>query len=581
MPIPASAEILCFGDFEFDRAAYELRRKGRRVKLGRQPMDLLIYLAERPRQLISRADIVERLWGADVFVDVDTGVNTAISKVRQALRDSADAPAFVETVAGKGYRFVAEVTRRSEGDAPSRVVGLAVLPFQNLSGDAEREYLAAGLTDEISASLAQTDPAHLIVKGRTARYKGSTKTAAAIGQELGVDYLVDGSLQEEGSRVRVTTTLMRARDQAHVWSQSYDRESKGLLELQQELSRAIADQVRFRLSPEAAAGIPRRQTRNAEAYDAYLRARFQRSRRTAEGNARAVALYRQAIALDPDYALAWADLSFTYTASVINADAPAETVAPLAREAAARAVWANPRLSEAQEAIGYQRWLLEWDWSGAEAGLRTAIALDPSNAEAFRLLGHVLSQAGRHDEADAAMSRARELDPTDVITHALSSQIAAQARQFARAIEHARRAILLVPQFWIGHLMLAAALDSSGEPELALEALTDAARCSTGNSKVLSLRGYVLAEIGRTDAARDVLRELEATGRERNYPPYAAAMVLAGLGDRDEMFAALERAFAAHDVHLMYLPTDARWDPYRPDPRFGDLVARCGFFRRS
>ena len=279
MSTPPPAEILCFGEFELDRSAYELRRKGRRVKLGRQPMDLLIFLAERPRQLVSRTDIVERLWGADVFVDVETGVNTAISKVRQALRDSADAPAFVETVAGKGYRFIAEVEAgvlapapveaspaiagapvaavapalvvadeaRAEPPAPlsaeaighvcrsdswrrvsfcSSIVGsvaarqfgrsrspapvaLAVLPFENLGSDPEREYLAAGLTDETSASLAQVDPAHLSVKGRTARYKGTTKTAAEIGQELGVDYLVESALQAEGSRLRVTATLIR------------------------------------------------------------------------------------------------------------------------------------------------------------------------------------------------------------------------------------------------------------------------------------------------------------------------------------------------------------------------------------
>ena len=648
MSTPPPAEILCFGEFELDRSAYELRRNGRRVKLGRQPMDLLIFLAERPRQLVSRTDIVERLWGADVFVDVETGVNTAISKVRQALRDSADAPAYIETVAGKGYRFIAEVRAgvlapapveaspaiagapvaavapalvvaeeaRAEPPAPRRPkrsprlplgfmaaglvllaivgsvaarqfgrsrspapVGLAVLPFENLGSDPEREYLAAGLTDETSASLAQVDPAHLSVKGRTARYKGTTKTAAEIGQELGVDFLVESALQAEGSRLRVTTTLIRTADQQHVWSQSYDRESKGLLELQQELSGAIADQIRLRLSPEAAADIGLRQTRNAEAYDAFLRARFQRNRRTADGNARAIELYRKAIALDPDYALAWADLSFTYTASSINGDAPPRAVAPLAREAAEHAVRANPKLSEAQEAIGYERWLLEWNWKGAEAGLRTAIGLDPSNAEALRLLGHVLSQAGRHEEAEVAMRRARELDPTDMLTQGLSSQVASQARHFDRAIEHARRAILLAPQFWIGHVMLAAALDSAGEPELALDALSEAAKFANGNSKVPSLRGYVLAEIGRIDAARDVIRELDARGRERYVPPYATALVHAGLGDREAAFAALERAFVERDVHLMYLPTDARWDPFRTDPRFVDLIERCGFFR--
>ena len=303
----------------------------------------------------------------------------------------------------------------ARGGSPA-VVRLAVLPFENLGSDPEREYLAAGLTDETSASLAQVDPAHLHVKGRRAQYKGTTMTAAQIGQELGVDYLVEGSLRAEGSRLRVNATLIRTRDEEHVWSQSYPRESKNLLDLQQELSAAIADQIHFRLSPAAAAGIGLRQTRNPEAYDAFLRAGFQRNRRTADGNARAVELYKQAIALDPDYALAWADLSGTYSASSINSDARPLTVRPLARDAADRAVRANPNLSEAQQVSGYERWLLEWDWKEAESRLRTAIDLDPSNGEAYRSLGHVLSQAGRDDEAEAAMARARELEPTEVVS---------------------------------------------------------------------------------------------------------------------------------------------------------------------
>jgi TolB-like protein len=266
-------ETFRFRDFELDVAAYGLRRQGRPVKLGRQPMDLLILLVESRGQLVSRSDIVERLWGKDVFVDVETGVNTAISKVRQALRDSPDTPAFVETVPGKGYRFIAAVEvvsgaphaalpaarlepppvpepDQTNGGAVVPRVTLAVLPFANIGSDPEREYLAAGLTEETSASLAQIDPERLIVKGRTLRYKGTTKTAVEIGQELAVDYLVESTIRAEGRRLRVTATLIRVRDQEHVWSRSYEREPTSLLGLQQELSTAIADQIRVRLSPD-------------------------------------------------------------------------------------------------------------------------------------------------------------------------------------------------------------------------------------------------------------------------------------------------------------------------------------------
>jgi TolB-like protein/DNA-binding winged helix-turn-helix (wHTH) protein/Flp pilus assembly protein TadD len=653
-----------FGDCELDVAAYELRRRGRPVKLGRQPMDLLILLVEGRRQLVSRSDIVDRLWGKDVFVDVDTGVNTAISKIRQALRDSPEAPAFVETVPGKGYRFIATVetvfpstdlasggpepdlspTRRevsgngsepaqphaqpaaapstsaesavartvetigpsgSRSGSRSRLavglsivvvaiaivaftrlkgggvgssVTLAVLPFANLGSDPEREYLAAGLTDETSASLAQIDPAHLSVKGRTLRYKGTTKTAAEIGQELSVDYLVESSIRAEGARLRVTVTLIRVRDQEHVWSQFYDREPTSLLGLQQELSTAIAEQVRLRLSPDRMSGLGRRQTQNEEAYDAYLRGRYQINRRTPDGNARAIELFNRALAIDPNYALAWSDLAFAYGAGTINGDARPADVGPRARAAALNAVRANPDLSEAQLARGYDLWMIEWDWKAAESALRLAVDLDPSNATAHRILGHALSQFGQQAEADTAMRRARELDPLDATNRGLSSVVAFQGRDAAAAIEHARRAISLDPGLWIGYIGLGQAYELAGDHALALEALADAARLpGGGNSKVLSLKGYILARMGRADAAREVLATLEALSRERYVPPYASALVYAGLGEREAMFDALEKAYAVRDVHLIYLPVGAQWDPYRTDPRFVDLLARCGF----
>ena len=642
MKPPASPEIYRFGEFELDVAAYELRRLGRPVKLGRQPMDLLILLVEKRRHLVARAEIVERLWAKDVFVDVDTGVNTAISRIRQVLRDSPENPRYVETVPGKGYRFIAEVateapivasaasvapselvpppaaipsavvvpdadsipstrfgsttrsrvvigllilaasaifafTRLRGGDTPSQVA-LAVLPFANLGSDPEREYLAAGLTDETSASLAQIDPAHLSVKGRTLRYKGTAKTVAEIGRELSVDYLVESSIRTEQSTLRVTVTLIRVRDEEHVWSQRYDREPTSLLGLQRELSTAIAEQIRLRLSPDRQNGLERRQTQNADAYDAYLRGRYQMQRRTAEGNARAIELFNRALALDPNYALAWSDLVFAYAGGTINGDARPADVGPRAQAAALNAVRANPNLSESQTARGYVLWLLDWDWKGAETALRFAVELDPSNANAHRLLGHALSQAGRTTEAEAAMRRARELDPTDALSEGLSSVVASQDRDSAAALDHAHRAIALDSGLWISYTGLAAAYELAGDHALALEALLDAARLpGGGNSKVLSLKGYVLARLGRSDAAREVLATLGAVSRDRYMPPYASALVYAGLEEPDAMFEALDNAYAVRDVHLIYLPVSSLWDPYRKDPRFINLLARCRF----
>lgn len=279
----------------------------------------------------------------------------------------------------------------------------------------------------------------------------------------------------------------------------------------------------------------------------------------------------------PDYALAWSDLAFTYAAAAINGDAKPADVATPAREAAEHAVRGNPNLAEAQLALGYDLWLIEWKWAAAEAALRLAIDLDPSSASAYRVLGHALSQAGRHRDSEAAMRRARELDPLDALNRAMSAQVAFQARDIPAATEYARRAIALDPSLWIGYMQLAQAYEAAGEHDLALQALADGERLGNLNSKLLSMRGYVLARMGRIDAAREALRLLDASSRERYVPPYAQALIYAGLGDREAVFNALELAYGARDVHLIFLPVDMKWDPYRADPRFAELIARCGF----
>jgi Flp pilus assembly protein TadD len=221
--------------------------------------------------------------------------------------------------------------------------------------------------------------------------------------------------------------------------------------------------------------------------------------------------------------------------------------------------------------------MIEWNWAAAEAPLRMAVDLDPSNAAAHRSLGHALSQAGRRTEAEAEMRSARELDAYDPMVHAMSAQVAFQSRDLPSALEHARRAIAIDASSWVGYMVLAQALEAAGDRGLALEALADAERRGSRNSKILSLKGYILAKSGRVESAREVLRTLEALSRDRYVPPFASALVYAGLGEPDQMFVWLEKAYAARDVHLMYLPVDMKWDPYRGDARFVDLLARCGF----
>ena len=585
MPPPDARPTFRFGDFELDVAAYELRRRGKPIRLERQPMDLLILLAEHGGRLVSRADIVQRLWGEGVFVDVETGVNTAIRKVRQALHDSPDSPVFVETVSGKGYRFIApnpgaRADRATEAlfHVESRIM-LAVLPFENLSKDPEQDYFSDGLTEETISYLGRVNPERMGVIARTTSmaYKGTSKGIREIGADLGVEYVLESSVRREGNRVRITSQLIRVKDQTHIWASTYDREVTGVLAVQRELSMAIARHVRLRLSPGRLTALARRQTPNAEAYDLYLRGRHYWNQLSPPTTRRAIEYYTRATELDPGYALAWSGLADAYATSPINGDAPPLKVWPIAREAAARAIRAAPELAETQTSLGFVKFWLDWEWVAAETAFRKAIALNPSYALAHRMLGIVLSHLGRKEESFSAAKRARELDPLNVTHHALSSQIAFMAREYLLAVQFARQAITIDPEFWVGYMQLGQAYEQLDNTDLSLDALSQAGRLSGGNSKTMAVRGYIFAKQGKTEEARDVLNTLEGVSRERYVPPYAMALVQAGLGRNEVALDYLQRAYDAHDVHLSFLTYDPKWDELRSDSRFIKLLDQCAF----
>jgi TolB-like protein len=274
MPSVPSHTTLRFGPFELDLAAYTLRRRGRVVRLERRPMDLLILLVKQSGHLVSRRNIEQQLWRDGVFGDVEMGINTAILKVRRALHDSPRKPVFIETVPGKGYRFVGEALV-IDGDQSVSRLRLAVLPFEDLAGDPECEHIADGLTEEVIAMLGQLGADGLDVIGRTSvmAYKQTTKSLAEIGRELDAAYLVESSLRAYDGKFRITSRLIHAPDQIQLWSASYERQPNSLLEFQRELSWAIAEQIHPQLSPGRLRRLSHRQTRDSEAYDLYLRGR--------------------------------------------------------------------------------------------------------------------------------------------------------------------------------------------------------------------------------------------------------------------------------------------------------------------
>jgi TolB-like protein len=576
--MPLLDQTFRFGEFECDLAAYQLRHQGCAVSVERLPMALLVLLLENRGRLVRREEIAARLWGGSAFIDVDTGINIAIRKVRQALGDSSQSPAFVETVVGMGYRFIGPVTTVEPPSAlaATRWVTLAVLPVDNLTGDPEQEYLADGLTEEAIMVLGRLDPQRLRLIGRQsmAAYKRTAKSIAEIGRELNSDYLIESSVRADEGMVRLTSRLIRVHDQLQLWCESYDREHRDILGLQRELSIAIAAQVHAQLSPERLAGVARRHTSAPDARDLYLRGRYYAGQRTPVTVTRALEYYRRATALDPAYALAWAGIADAYTSRPLNSDAAAREVHEHARAAAERAAAANPDLAETQTALGRVRFWLDWDWPAAQAAFLHAIELDGSCAEAHRMLGHLHSQRAQHIQAGAALNRAQTLDPLNAMVASTLSQIAYQAGDFVAAREHAEHALLLDCELWIAHLQAAQAHERMGSDRLALEQLARAAALSGNNSKVLSLKGYLFARSGRADDARVVLKLLESVSQNRYVPPVAIALVHAGLENEDRVFEWLDRATRMRDVHLAFLAVDPKWQRYHNDPRFRQLLER-------
>ncbi len=512
-----------------------------------------------------------------------SGPDTGAAKERQSFPHPAAAAAAI--LALGVLASVALVRRAAFPTAPAAAqpatklhVRLAVLPFENFSAGPDREYLADALTEETIAALGQLEPDRLSVVGRTSvlSYKRTTKTLATIGRELDADYVVESSIRFELNRVRVTSKLIHAADQVQLWSASYDSEPSSMLAFQRELGTTIAEQIRLRLSPERLEALTRRQTRNPQAYDLYLRGRHFWNQLTPSTTQQAVEAFSRATELDPNYALAWSGLADAWAASPMNGDAPPQAAWTLAREAAAQAMRSEPSLAESLASLAFVEFWFGWNWQNAEATYRKATALDPSYAFAHRMLGVLLGHAGRRAEAEAEMKRARELDPLNSMQHALSAQVAFVGRDNAEAIEFARQAVVVDPHFWIGQFQLAQAYEQIGEVGLALLATDEAGRLSGGNSKATSLRGYILAKQGKIAEARDVLKKLEARSRERFVPPYAMALVHEGLGEHDAALEWLERSVAVRDVHLVSLPVDPKWDALRADKRFGKLLRRCG-----
>jgi eukaryotic-like serine/threonine-protein kinase len=461
--------------------------------------------------------------------------------------------------------------------APRRVM-LVVLPFENLSRDPEQEYFSDGLTEETIADLGGVASDRLGVIARTSAmaFKGTRKGIAEIGRELGVDYAVEGSVRRRGERVRISVQLIRTSDQTHVWAQQYDRDLNDFLAVQDELGRAIAEQVQVKLAP--AASIPRSSARPVDqaAYDAYLHGLFHLWRVTPPHLEQAIRYFREAAEIDPEMASARAGLAQAHVVLAVAADRRPRDVFPVAEREAMLSLALDPDSAEANAAmIGLRHWFY-WDWAGAEAHGRRALASNPSSARAHQVLGRLLTNVGRHDEAIAAIDVARRLDPFAPLIISLAADFRMQARRYDEARELLRKAHEIAPEFWVAHVSDAKLLIHESRFDEALVAAERARALSGGHSEARAVAGFCLAVTGRRAEAERIVAEMERQGEEGYIPASRVATVHLGLGDATRAMSWLWRAAADRAPWFAEIGVEPRWDPLRGLGEFRDLVRHVG-----
>ena len=626
-----SSGRLRFGVFEVDLRAGELTKRGLRVRLQEQPFQVLAMLLEKPGELVTREELREKIWGQTV-VDFDHGLNKAINKIREALGDSAENPRFVETVARRGYRFLADATpidatangrpgpgiedlfpprvelagagtppnrsRRTHvwigigiglvlvlaaslswifhSQSQSKIRSLAVLPLESLSGDASQDYFADGMTDALITDLAQVRALRVISRTSVMTYKRVRKSLPEIARELNVEAVVEGTVARSGERVRITAQLIRVPDEKHLWAQSYEGDLQDTLALQNRVARAIAEQIQVTLSPQEEAALNKSKTVDAEAYEAYLKGRYFWNKRTRDGLVRAIDYFHHAIDTDPNYASAYSGLADSYALSgdwEYGILSPQDAF-PKAKAAVTKALALDDNLSEAHTSLAFIHDLYDWDWASAEKEYKRALALNPGYATAHQWYAAHLMVMGRNSEAIAELKRAESLDPLSLIISADLADVLCVAHLYDASVAQSRKTIEMDPHFAVAHYQLGQALEQMHKHDEAIAEFRRSIELAGGNTTFESNLANAYAVSGRKEEAIKIVKDLENRQSPGSSTDASIALIHVGLGDNDRAMVWLNKALQARfNPSILVRPV---FDPLRPDPRFQDLLHRIG-----
>jgi len=625
-----------FGAFEVDLEAGELRKNGIRIKLQEQPFHLLRVLLEHPQQVITREELQKQLWPGDTFVDFEQGLNRAMAKLRDALGDSSDNPRFIQTLARKGYRFLAPVDNHdvpvltavnkpdsitASTTAPATmgavrwsrmgqtvvaavllllVVGgttwiwklrsrslqraiasppirsVAILPIANLSGDPSQEYFADAMTDGLITDLARIGIFQVTSRSSVMQYKFVNKPLPQIAHELQVDAIIEGSVSRSANQARLDVKLVRAPSDRYLWVQTYERDIRDTVALQNDVAEDITQEIAAKLNPEQKSRLPLDRRIDPQAQDDYFQGRYFWNKRTEEGYNKAIEHFERAIQTEPKYAQAYAGLADSYAllGSWPNQTVSRSIAMPKAKAAAIKALELDESLAEAHTSLAFVEMHYDWNWSAAQKDFERAIELNPSYATAHQWYGFDLLAMGRVPAALSEIQRARELDPLSLIINTDYCEVLHYAGQIDAAIQQCRKVLAMDPKFTLARHNLGWLYM---EKKLYPEALQQFQTCARdGGMWFMADLAAGYATSGKPREAHRVLDELIKWSRNGQNLSDQMAVTYSALGKRNEAFAWLETAYKERSGSLILLRFAPSLYPLHSDPRFADLAKRIG-----
>jgi TolB-like protein/DNA-binding winged helix-turn-helix (wHTH) protein/Flp pilus assembly protein TadD len=630
-----------FGEFRLDAQSRVLRKGGATVPLTPKAFDVLLLLIQNAGKTVSKDELMKAVW-PDSFVE-ESNLTQTIFMVRKALGEASDRR-YILNVQGQGYRFVGAITettgpeieapvsfpdaasvpeiklpsdaqrikdwrlaviatavtavlmagaaillwhsRYSSAERPGKIM-LAVLPFENFTGDPGQDYFSDGLTEEMISQLGNLDPARLGVIARTSvmRYKHSEASIPQIGKDLGVQYVIEGSVRRDSERVRITAQLIQVKDQSHLWAREYDRDLGHLLEMQEEIAREVANEIEFSLSGrrpieaarEGAAPAPGATT--YEAYDLYLKGRYFWNKRTREGLQQAADYFQQAIDQDPTYGRAYAGLADTFSLMSAWYMGPQNELMPKARTAALQALKLDESLAEAHASLALIKEHYDYNWAEAEKEFRRAIQLNPQYATAHQWYAEFLSWQGRFEEALAESEQARQLDPLSLIIALDHARILYNSHQYESAVKQDRSVLDFDPNFYNAQNAMIPCYLALGRYDEAIDGIHRLEARGEEGPWLWAWQAAVYGRSGHTEEARRALAKLEHVLGSR--PDRTATLLLAysGTGQKERVIELLQKAYSEHSNAVVQMKVDPMLDPFRSDPRFVDLLRRLGLER--